>query len=487
MVAPQAASPVRHSSCTCAGMPNRLAPITCRCRSARARNPSPASTGAVPNGRVELAQSVGDELLPRPGRSHGVGQHGSHVTGRRVDAPDAGELGHLLAQRHPAQQVGHARGHGGAERRARARSRGRPGCGSGPTYDQGGAQRDVYLGLVLACDQPDQDVDGVMAHPPDRLLDGREGRVGQGGLRNVVETKDRQLRRHVQAELSGRLERSQSGQVVGREDGGRRLGEGQQRMGGGAGRLGLEPAGQEQRLVEGRPAAACASRKPCSRSWAEIRSGRPVTMPMRVWPRLSRWSTPRRAPWRLSAVTVGRLDGPVCGSTATIGPSNWTSVTVGVTRRAPSTRVPISRDRYGAPSRRARRCGRPPSRPPAHSPCPDRVGRSLEHLRAEGLEVGDQDADHVRTSVAQAPGDQAHLVAEAVDDLGDVLDGLVGHAVPAVDDLRHRRHRDVRLGGDLPHGHPAVDEKASWGQVTTRREVLESIIQSYPTCGGLSP
>ena len=48
-------------------------------------------------------------------------------------------------------------------------------------------------------------------------------------------------------------------------------------------------------------------------------------------------------PRRLSESTVGIVEGPVCGSTATIGAPWWTSTTVGVTSIAPSISVPLSR------------------------------------------------------------------------------------------------------------------------------------------------
>ena len=51
-VACQASSPVRHSSCTMAGMPSRPAAMIWRCRPASARAPSAGLTGAVPYGRV---------------------------------------------------------------------------------------------------------------------------------------------------------------------------------------------------------------------------------------------------------------------------------------------------------------------------------------------------------------------------------------------------------------------------------------------------
>jgi hypothetical protein len=57
-VAVHAASPVRHSSCTSAGMPNRPAAMICRWLSARPFAPSSGSTGAVPKGRVSCPSPV---------------------------------------------------------------------------------------------------------------------------------------------------------------------------------------------------------------------------------------------------------------------------------------------------------------------------------------------------------------------------------------------------------------------------------------------
>ena len=51
-VACQAASPVRHSSCTMAGIPCRPAATICRWTAATARAPSAGLIGAVPYGRV---------------------------------------------------------------------------------------------------------------------------------------------------------------------------------------------------------------------------------------------------------------------------------------------------------------------------------------------------------------------------------------------------------------------------------------------------
>src|SRR5581483_5586244 len=51
-VAPRAMNPVRHSSCTIAGMPRRVSSTRRRCNPLTMRAPSAAATGALPNGRV---------------------------------------------------------------------------------------------------------------------------------------------------------------------------------------------------------------------------------------------------------------------------------------------------------------------------------------------------------------------------------------------------------------------------------------------------
>ncbi len=65
---------------------------------------------------------------------------------------------------------------------------------------------------------------------------------------------------------------------------------------------------------------------------------------MRRCPSPMRYSVAVIAPARLSAWTLGIVEAPVCGSTATIGPPAPTSSTVGVTRMIPSVSVPLSRD-----------------------------------------------------------------------------------------------------------------------------------------------
>src|SRR5690606_31481373 len=63
-----------------------------------------------------------------------------------------------------------------------------------------------------------------------------------------------------------------------------------------------------------------------------------------------------------------------------------------------------------------------------------RVRGTLEQLGRERLELGDQDAEHVRPVAAQALRPQARLVPELVNDLAYAVDGRLCNAVAAVDD-----------------------------------------------------
>ena len=83
----------------------------------------------------------------------------------------------------------------------------------------------------------------------------------------------------------------------------------------------------------------------------------------------------------------------------------------------------------------------------------DRARDPLEQLGAERLELGDQHADHVGAVAAQAAGPEARLVAERLDDLGDLVHRALGDAVALVDDLRHRRDGHARRAGDVLHPH----------------------------------
>ena len=54
----------------------------------------------------------------------------------------------------------------------------------------------------------------------------------------------------------------------------------------------------------------------------------------------------------------------------------------------------------------------------------DRLRGALEQLRAERLDVGDEDADDVGPPAAQAAGDQARLVPEVGDHGLDPAEGV---------------------------------------------------------------
>src|SRR5690606_17002572 len=79
----------------------------------------------------------------------------------------------------------------------------------------------------------------------------------------------------------------------------------------------------------------------------------------------------------------------------------------------------------------------------------------LEDLCAERLELGDEDAQDVGATGAQAAGHQRGLVAEPLDDLLHPLARRGGHAVAAVDDLGDGRHRDAGGPRDVVDGDPA--------------------------------
>ena len=129
-----------------------------------------------------------------------------------------------------------------------------------------------------------------------------------------------------------------------------------------------------------------------------------------------RYSVAVIAPARLSAWTLGMVEAPVCGSTATIE-SGLADVVDGrgdeddpVGQRAAQSRhvaalpagVVEAVAAAGVDDQLvARRLDRPRG--------------ALEQLGAERLDVGDEDPEHVGAMAAQAAGDQARLVAE----LGD--------------------------------------------------------------------
>ena len=68
-MARQAIIPVRHSSCTSAGMPNLPAAMICRWALASARAPAAGSTGALPNGRVSWPTPFAIRVCQSPCRA----------------------------------------------------------------------------------------------------------------------------------------------------------------------------------------------------------------------------------------------------------------------------------------------------------------------------------------------------------------------------------------------------------------------------------
>ena len=96
-VACQAASPVRHSSCTRAGIPSRPAATIWRWVSATARAPSAGVDRRGAEGPGELPEAVPDQLVPADRRRGQVVLVRRDLAAGRVHAhPDAVELGHLL-------------------------------------------------------------------------------------------------------------------------------------------------------------------------------------------------------------------------------------------------------------------------------------------------------------------------------------------------------------------------------------------------------
>ena len=160
MVACQAARPVRISSCTWAGMPNRFAAITARWRCGQRAHALARLDRRGAERPGELSQPVRDGLLPRLA-AHGVPEHGGHLSDFGVDAPQARQLGDLLHEGHPGHQVTDARRHrdgrvlpdaqrsGPPWRRSSGRRRGR----GGPADHELGVHGHVGLLQHFAADQ----------------------------------------------------------------------------------------------------------------------------------------------------------------------------------------------------------------------------------------------------------------------------------------------------------------------------------------------
>jgi len=85
---------------------------------------------------------------------------------------------------------------------------------------------------------------------------------------------------------------------------------------------------------------------------------------------------------------------------------------------------------------------------------PERLGGTLEDLGAERLELGDQDADHVRLVGAQAARHQARLVAEVGDHVAHALRRRARDAVPVVEHLGDGGDRHAGGPCHVGDGHP---------------------------------
>ena len=410
------ASPVRHSSCTWAGMPNRFAAITSRCRSARIRSPSTGSSGAVPNGPGQLPEAVGDRPRPTAAagrRSRAASAPSRRRPGRATRRRRAGRPSPRRSSGRPGRRPAPSTGAVGSRQSSVTMVTSR-GCGRRATH-QRRLQGHVRLVELLAGDQRDQHRDRVVAHPPHRLLR-RSSAAGapartRGCCRSRPPTAGRARRRRARRRPRGSPARR------------------------------CRWPRRSRSAARAATAASRAASRACSGSNAPSASsasstgdaGRGVRLAVALLAQLggdqvrpagdhadaacgrgsSRWSTPSRAPCRLSAATVGRL--------------RPAGVRVDGDDRAVVLHVGDGRgDQHRAVDERAHH-------PRQVAPLPadvlvdaaaggvgdqlvagaaDRVRRALEHLGAERLEVRDQHADHVGAVVAQAARHQAGLVAE---------------------------------------------------------------------------
>ena len=241
--------------------------------------PSPGSTGAVPKGRVSWP-SPSATASSHDSLADGVLQHRRHVAARVDPSPRAGRPSRRRHPRRSGRRPGRPPRPWGP---ATARSRGTPGAAvdaGPPAWSRGSG-----ASSRLAGDQGDEHHDGVVPHPPDRLLDGRQ-RQAAGPTRGCCRSRRPTARRGRRS----RARRRPPGSPAPRcrwprrwRSAARAGSSGDERPPGRSGR----GAGLQQRLVDPEAGVRIASRKPRSRSWAEIRSARPETMPMRGCPRLS--------------------------------------------------------------------------------------------------------------------------------------------------------------------------------------------------------
>ena len=269
----------------------------------------------------------GSSSLPvrRPARRTRAGAAPRRRRRTRRPDPDAGQLGDLLAQGHPGEQVAR---HGPRPARRGSRQVSRCGCGGGHApggvggrlaHDEFGRQRDVRaLGGSPSIRRISSCIASVahLAGSAGRSWSAAAAQRRLGMLSKPITDRSPARRARGRRRLDGR----DGGDVVRGEDRGRPLGERSSSSRAASaetsGRSRRRGPASRRRRCRRRPAPA---RKPCSRSCADSRSGRPVEQPIRRWPSAEQVLGGEPAPRRLSESTVGRLDGPVCGSTATTG------------------------------------------------------------------------------------------------------------------------------------------------------------------------
>ena len=182
-------------------------------------------------------------------------------------------------------------------------------------------------------------------HLLDGLVDGGEWGIGEGRLRDVVESDHREVSRHGEAELAGDSDGGQCRDVVGGEDGAGRIGRLEElpsRPLGGFPGVTAHPdeAGVEIDAgpLQGASIALLAQTRRLQVAPAGDETDLPVTEPDQVLGR-------GKGALQVLRFDRDKVDAPAWGSTATTGAVLGTSTTVGVTRRVPSVRVPLRRER----------------------------------------------------------------------------------------------------------------------------------------------
>ena len=168
-----------------------------------------------------------------------------------------------------------------------------------------------------------------------------------------------------------------------------------------------------------RPRRAPRDSRPRGRR-ADSRSGRPARNPIRRCPSVDQVRGRRRARLRSSGQSiVGSVEPPTCGSTATTGCRRG-DLDHGRRDEDDAVGERAAEARQVAPlPALAVRCMPPEYTIELEAGVLQRLGGALQQLGAERLDVRHEDADHVRALAAQAPGDQARLVAELVDHVSD--------------------------------------------------------------------